>query len=335
MRNIGIDLHKNMFTACFLEGDKTIIKEYKISDINSFKQGLRQDDRIAVEMLGYTRYFVNQIIDKVKPIVVNTTQFKIVSQSTNKTDKNDAKKLAFYLEKDMLPEVKMPEEKISEIRSLAHSRHTLVEIRTSLKNMLHSILNAHGIMTKRENFSSEKELDKITQNEFNPTVRLEIEVIIEQIKKLNEGIKKLEEEMISQGSKLEGFKNITSIKGIGKISGTILLSAINNINDFADEKKLESYFGIVPKVTQSNNTIHMGRITKQGNKLARTTLVQCTLIAIQYSSYLNSFYNKIKDKKGSGKAILATAKKLLIIIYNTLKNGWIFEDFPAYKYKLV
>jgi hypothetical protein len=33
---------------------------------------------------------------------------------------------------------------------------------------------------------------------------------------------------------------------------------------------------------------------------------------------------------GSGKAIIATARKFLRIIYQTLKNGWIFEDFPKF-----
>jgi hypothetical protein len=65
----------------------------------------------------------------------------------------------------------------------------------------------------------------------------------------------------------------------------------------------------------------------------RTTLVQCTLIAIRYSGYLNAFYRRLKERRGFGKAIIATARKLLTIIYNTLKNGWVFEDFPAFKIK--
>ena len=74
-------------------------------------------------------------------------------------------------------------------------------------------------------------------------------------------IKKLDKELEDKGSELPGHENITSIKGIGKKSGSILLSVI------------------------------------------------------------------IKAKKGSGKAIIATAKKLLYVIYYTLKENIIFEDF--------
>ena len=58
--------------------------------------------------------------------------------------------------------------------------------------------------------------------------------------------------------------------------------------------------------------------------------MQCALVAIRYSEYLRRFYDRLKGKKGSGKAIIATAKKLLGIIYKTLKNDWIFEDFANF-----
>ena len=105
---------------------------------------------------------------------------------------------------------------------------------------------------------------------------------------------------------------------------------IGEVEDFDSEAKLASYFGMVPRVSNSNETVQHGRITKRGSKLGRTTLVQCTLVAKKYSPYLKQFYERIKAKKGSGKAIIATARKFLGIIYRTLKNDWVFEDFPNF-----
>ena len=84
------------------------------------------------------------------------------------------------------------------------------------------------------------------------------------------------------------------------------------------------------KVAVSNDTSQYGKITKRGNKIARTALVQSTLIAIRYNHYLRQFYFKMNAKKGSGKAIIATARKLLTIAYRTLKNDWVFEDFNRF-----
>ena len=161
-------------------------------------------------------------------------------------------------------------------------------------------------------------------------MQIELRVIVEQIRSLNKSIAELEKTIAEEGSKLEGHQSLTSIKGIGKITSAILLSVIGEINDFPDEGRLASYFGIVPRVSNSNQTEHSGRIHKRGSKLGRTALVQSALIAAKYSPYLQSFYQRVKTRRGAGKAIIALARKFLGIIYRTLKNKWVFEDFPSF-----
>ena len=197
-------------------------------------------------------------------------------------------------------------------------------------NKIHGLLNGCGIKLKKESIGSEKGLSKVLTYEVDEVTQFEVELLVSQIRTLKEAIKKADKKLIELGSKLPGHKNLSSIKGIGARSATVLLSVIGDINDFADESKLAAYFGIVPRVSNSNETEHRGRITKRGSKLGRTTLVQCTLVAIRYSAYLRRFYDKIKAKRGSGKAIIATAKKMLGVIYNTLINDWIFEDFANF-----
>jgi transposase len=254
----------------------------------------------------------------------------VISQSVKKTDRNDAETLALYLSKDLVPEVRMKDEAHAQMASLAQTRDKLVKLRTTLKNKIHNILSARGIVMPKEAFSSEAGLNRVLAMRLDPMVELELQVIVEQIRSLNAGIKKLEEQIRDLGSKMDGFENLKSIKGIGDLSASILLSVIGNIDDFADEGKLASYFGIVPRVSQSADTLHSGRITKRGSKLGRTTLVQCALIAQRYSPYLHNYYEKIKARRGTGKAIIATARKLLGIIYNTLKEKWLFADFTNF-----
>ena len=129
---------------------------------------------------------------------------------------------------------------------------------------------------------------------------------------------------------LPGYDNLISIKGIGALSVATMLCHIGDITEFKNTGKLAAYFGITPKISQFNDSHLTGRITKRGNKLARTTLVQCTLIAKRYSPYLAAFYQNIKDRRGSRKAIIATARKLLNAIFYTLKNKWIYEDFTQF-----
>ena len=112
------------------------------------------------------------------------------------------------------------------------------------------------------------------------------------------------------------------------MGASVLLSVIGDVNDFADEGKLAAYFGIVPRISNSNETEHSGRITKRGSKLGRTVLIQCALIAKRYSAYLQRYYERIKSRRGVGKAIVALARKFLGVIYRTLRDDLIWEDFP-------
>lgn len=335
MRYLGIDLHKTMFVVCFLVEDGGVhFETFQMNQLNSFLEKLFKTDLVAIEATGNSKWFAKQLQAHVMEIkIVNPAKFKIISNSVKKSDKTDAEALATFLSKDLLPESRVKDDLSAQLASLANTRDKLVKSRTVLKNKLHNILNSNGIQSKREIFSSEKGLKKIEQTEFPSITKVEVKVIVDSIRSLNQSIKALEDEMNDKGKTLKGYEGITSIKGIGSKSGTILLSIIGNINDFENEKKLSSYFGLVPRMHQSNETVHYGRITKMGSKLGRSTLVQCTLIAIRYSEYLRTFYNRLKAKKGSGKAIIATARKLLTIIYNTLKNNWVFDDFKTFTLK--
>jgi len=54
---------------------------------------------------------------------------------------------------------------------------------------------------------------------------------------------------------------------------------------------------------------------------------------MKFSSHIKEFYKRIKIKRGAGKAIIATARKMLGIIYKTLKNNWEFENFKKFELK--
>ncbi len=186
-------------------------------------------------------------------------------------------------------------------------------------------------MTKKEIFGSKKGLERIFELDLDDAYKFELRVIVEQIKGLTKSIDEITGELKKRGKGLKGFDNLKRITGIGDVTATIMLSTIGNVNDFEDADKLAAYLGIVPRVHNSSDVIRHGRITKMGNKIARTALVQSTLITIKYNGYLRSFYERLKARKGSGKAIIATARKLLVIIYRTLKYDLIFEDFNNYK----
>lgn len=335
MAHIGVDLHSNSFTSCRLDQDGAeTLTTFQLAqaDLDRFRATLVPDDEIAVEATGNSTWFRDQVIGSVgRVVVVNAKQFQVIRKSVKKTDKNDARSLAFFLSKDMLPETRVKSTTESELASLTHTRDLLVKQRTRLLNKIHAQFTRHGIKIKKESLGSKRALDKLEITRFSTLEQFELIIIRDQALSLTAAIAKMDKEIATAAAKLDGYVGLTSIKGIGARAAAVFLTSIGNVNDFDTADKLAAYLGIVPRVSQSNDTDKRGRITKRGDKLARTALVQCTLIAIRYSGYLNSYYRRVRGRRGAGKAIIATARKLLAIIYDTLKNKWVFDDFATFK----
>lgn len=334
MRHIGIDLHTNTFTACYRESDsKERIQTFNLQkDFDKFIAGLEKTDEVAIEATGNSCFFRDKVAPHVKRVVVIAPgQFDVIRKSVQKTDKNDARAIALFLSKDMLPEARLKSPIHDQVASLIQTREQLVKTRVALINKTHSLFNRNGLKVKKEVLTSAKGFEKsIASHQWNTIEQFEIGVIQAQLMLLDKNIKMLKKEIETQAEQLPGCKNLVSIKGIAEHSAAVFLTVIGDIRDFKTPEKLASYFGVVPKVSQSNQQCTTGRITKRGSKIGRSTLVQCTWVAIRYSKYLNDFYERIKKKKGAGKAIVATAHKLLNAIFYTLKNDWIFEDFTTF-----
>ena len=330
----GVDLHRNAFTVCVLDEDgNESVSNWSVKRLSEYASTLSPADSVAVEATGNTYLFTSALAGTgCRIVVVNPHQFKVISRSVNKTDENDAKTLARFLSKDMLPEIRVKNEMSKEISSMVQTRDKLVKLRTALKNKVNNLLAARGIVIKRESLSSEKGLQAVMTLDLPRLPKVELSVLVDQIRSLNQSVRELENAIKEDGKKMDGHRNLTSIKGIGDLGASIIMSVIGDIKDFSNEGKLAAYFGIVPSVRNSNESVRHGRITKRGSKLGRTTLIQCAMIAKRYSPYLDGYYQRVKSRRGSGKAIVALARKLLSIIYKTLKNNLIFEDFTSFKF---
>ena len=133
-RYIGVDLHRNRFTCCIrLENERTYMTEWELKDLGKFVKKLRPTDEVAVEITGNTRLFHDAVAGHVaRVVVVNTSQFRVIRQSVKKTDPNDARTLALYLSKDMLPEVRMKDKEHGQLASLTQMRFAATDVQDAI-----------------------------------------------------------------------------------------------------------------------------------------------------------------------------------------------------------
>src|ERR1041385_4608734 len=151
-RYLGVDLHRAQFVVCTRwENGEQEIRQWRISELPKFVEQLRQEDQMAVEAMGTTARFYDAVVRRVgRVVVVNPHQFKVISESVKKTDRHDAERLALYLEKDLLPEVRMKPKQNRELMHLAETRDLLGKQRSALKGKINNLLAMQGIELKRK-----------------------------------------------------------------------------------------------------------------------------------------------------------------------------------------
>jgi transposase len=205
-RYLGVDLQRNCFTVCTLTEDgQSELRQWSIHSLSEFAHTVQATDAVAVEATGNTRYFCQSLKARgCRLVVVNPQQFQVISRSVQKTDAPDAKTLAQFLARDLLPEVRLKEALPAEIASVLQTRAKLVKLRTTLKNKINNLLAGQGILIRRESLSRDKGLEQVLQASVSGLARVELEVLVAPIRQLNDSIRKLEAAIKKQGPKLPG-----------------------------------------------------------------------------------------------------------------------------------
>lgn len=146
----------------------------------------------------------------------------------------------------------------------------------------------------------------------------------EEIKQLITREQNLEKEISTKNQASEKAKILSTIPGIGPINASIL--SIKEVNLYSSAKDFAASLGIVPKQNTTGGKIILGRITKQGDRYARTMLIQTgrSLLMRSYktnqiSGALSEFIERLKEKGKSFNVIaVAIANKLARIAYACL-----------------
>ena len=116
---------------------------------------------------------------------------------------------------------------------------------------------------------------------------------------------------------------ITTITGIGNVTGAAIISEIGDISKFDSPRKLVAFAGIDASVTQSGEFEATHNVmSKRGSPYLRKAIFQSALIASFKDPVLSAYYQK---KRSEGKHHLtcvgAVSRKMCNIIYAVLKNN--------------
>jgi len=113
-------------------------------------------------------------------------------------------------------------------------------------------------------------------------------------------------------------KLLMTLPAIGHLTAYLLLNEIGDIKRFPAPGKLCAYGGIVPIVRQSADHRWQGHITRAGNRYIRWALTEVACLAPSKDYALGNFYRRVAFRRGTMKARVAVARKLLVAVWYVL-----------------
>jgi transposase len=327
-RYVGLDVHKHYVMVGIVDREQqTLLSPRKVSltELEDWaKQHLQPSDAVMLEATTNAWYIYDLLQPLVARVVVaHPPHIKLIASAMVKTDRKDTMTLAKLLAAGLTPEVWVPPTHVRDLRALLAHRRRLVSQQTSAKNRLQSVLHRHhivpppGKLYHPDNHAWWLALDLAPGDKLR--VKQELLMLQHLDGLIDETTQALRRLSLSDPW-THDLPYLIQLPGIGLITGLVILSAIGDISRFPSPKKLVGYAGLGAKVHASGQAYRTGSITKQGRKELRHTMVEAAWVAVRFDKHWQAQFDRLAIRIGRKKAIVAIARKLLVVVWHTLAN---------------
>jgi transposase len=292
-------------------------------------------------------------------ILVNARHIKQVPG--RKTDVKDAEWIAQLLQHGLLSPSFVPPEPVRELRDLTRQRAQLVAEKSSVINRIHKTLEdanikLSGVATDILGVSGRAMIAKLIRGETDPERLAEeargslkkkviplrralegrvtdhhrflLRMLTDQLHQLEGLIERYAvriEEMMRPFAQAE--ERLMTIPGVGRQAAEVIVAEVGaDMSRFPTAGHLASWAGLCPGNNTSADKRKSGRTTK-GSQWLRTTLVQVAWAASHTKkTTFGATYQKWARRLGKKKALVAVARKILVLAYTLLKLGADYEE---------
>ncbi len=333
-------------------------------DILALKEWLKASGcrQIAMESTGvYWKPIFHLLEDSFEIVLVNAQHMKAVPG--RKTDVKDAEWIADLLQHGLLKASFIPGSEQQAVRDLTRTRMRLLQERTRLINRIQKVLEdanlklasvvsdimgvtgqailralvagevdpeqlaqlARGSLVRKTD-----QLQAALQGKLTPHHRMQLEELLQLIATLDRSIARFDREVAERLRQLDALiERIDAVTGLSRRSIEVLFGELGwDMCHFPDAAHAASWVGICPGQRETGGKQLSGR-TRQGNRWAKTVLIQAAHAAGHTQTYLGEQYRRISARRGSKKAAMAVGHSILVIFYQMVKTGEPYHEKGA------
>ena len=332
---IGLDLGDRHSWFCVLDPAGQIQREQRVrTTAKALREvfGAMQRSRIALET-GTHSPWISRLLGELghQVIVAHARQVRLIGESRRKDDRLDAQTLARLarIDPELLCPVKHRSQQAQADLTVIRARAGLVRARTALVNTARGLAKSYGERLRGcnvRNLNPEKAegLSPELRTALEPLLRA-LEAVSEQIREYNQRIETLAQERYPQTALLK------QVKGVGTLIALTFLLTLEDPHRFGKSRDVGCYLGLQPGRRNSGQSEPQMRISKEGDPYLRTLLVQGAqhiLGPFGVDCDLRRWGLKLAErggKSGKKRAIVATARKLAVLLHHLWVSGEVYE----------
>ena len=319
MYSIGLDISKSSVNVHVPLGALDLEIENSLKSFKSLLSKLKKLYKKEIDKLtfvfestgSYSVLLYKFCAEKnIKVFMINPKQARNFARAIaqrNKSDIIDARVLSQAIVVARIGEIRIPviDPIVEEMKELMVYYRLRVKQRVQLSNHLESLVSRDG----------SKVLIKTVKAEIKNLKKSE-DKVIEQVYSI-----------ISTSQYLsDKYDAITSIDGIGKIGGIVLLHLFIKYPQ-ANQRQIVSLSGLDPIIRESGSSVRgKSRISKAGSRLYRGTLFMAAMASTLHNAQMKVFYKRLKAKgKHTTLAQIAVMRKLIVVAHSLYKSGEIYD----------
>jgi transposase len=279
---------------------------------------------VGMEACGNTLWFERLLASlDIELRLGDAGKIRAMEVRKQKTDRRDAELLLQLLREDRFPRVWVPTVQQRDTRQLLLHRHKLVGMRRQVKNELQHLALNQGVQQKRKLWSAagRQRLEALPLEGWTAQRR---EDSLQLLDELDGRVAKLDVAVQQEADRDAVARLLQTHPGVGPITALAFSLTLGTIERFARSRQVVSYLGLNPAEHSSGGRQHLGGISKQGNPMLRSLLVEAGQSAARYVPELKRAYQRLKHRKHSGVGKVMVARKLAVRLF------WIWKTQQPY-----
>ncbi len=326
MKIIGCDFHPSFQQIAMVDTETGEQTERRITlgEAGEFYRGLSGPVRVGMEASGNTLWLERLLGELGHELWLGDAgRIRAMEVRKQKTDRRDAQLLLRLMLENGFPRLWVPSGEQRDLRQLLIHRHKLVGMRRQVKNQLQHLALNQGVQQKQKLWTraGRKLLEELPLEGWTARRR---EESLQLLDDLEGRIVPLDQAVKQAAEKDRVAALLQTHPGVGPITALAFAVTLGEIQRFRHSRQVVSYLGLNPSEHSSGGRQRMGSISKQGNTMVRSLLVEAGQSAARLDTELKRAYQRLKHRKHSSVAKVMVARKLAVRLY------WMWKSEQPY-----